>query len=47
MKLFSIFTKINKKNYIEWDQTNNMWHDGTIRVYKDDKLVESIGYITD
>ena len=42
MKLFSIFTKIKKKNYIEWDQTNNMWHDGTIRVYKDDKLVESI-----
>ena len=41
MKLPSIFTK-KKKNYIEWDQTNNMWHDGTIRVYKDDKLVESI-----
>lgn len=31
-----------KRNYIEWDQTNNMWHDGHIRVYKDDEVVEHI-----
>lgn len=31
-----------KRNYIEWDQTNNIWHDGHIRVYKDDEIVEHI-----
>ena len=36
-----IFFK-KKRNYIEWDQTNNMWHDGNICVYKNDKIVEHI-----
>ena len=39
----NLLDKLKRKpgDYIIWDRTNNMWHDGHIYIYKNHKLVES------